>query len=238
MISFASILLVVGVATIAIVASVMVFMRPRRFYFVRHSETILNAAHIRQGADGALSPKGKQQAENVGRDLARLSIKRIISSTYQRARETTEIINAHLKVPVLYSDLLCERRNPSEIIGKTTDDPEVARIIDQIDLAYHDDDYRFSDEENFVDFKKRAKKCLTFLTHQRASETCIVTHHKFLKMMLSYMLYREKFSAADFAKLSFFNPSDNAGITVCEYHPWLSLSKTRGWEVVTYNEKP
>ena len=238
MASFITILISIVVAAIAIVGMVMFVMRPRRFYFVRHSETILNSQHIRQGADGGLSEKGRQQAENVGRDLARLSIKRIISSTYDRAKETTSIINTHIKVPVFYSNLLCERRNPTEIIGKSTDDPEVARIIDQIDLAYHDDDYRFSDEENFVDFKNRAKKCLTFLSNQPGGETCVVTHHKFLKMLLSYMLYREKFHAADFAKISFFNQADNAGITVCEYHPWLALSKTRGWEVVTYNEKP
>jgi hypothetical protein len=51
-----------------------------------------------------------------------------------------------------------ERKNPSEIIGKHTDDSEVTRIVDQMDLAYHLDEYRFSDEENFTDLKKRARE--------------------------------------------------------------------------------
>lgn len=212
--------------------------RPRRFYFIRHGETLLNAEHIRQGEDGALSEAGMRQAEAVGRYLARFPIKRIVASTYPRARETAAIINAHLHAQVVASPLFTERRNPSEIIGKHTHDPEVVRIVDQMDLAYHDDDYRFSDEENFTDLKTRARKCVNLLSRQGARETAVVTHHVFLKMLLAYLLYRERLHAADFVKLSFFNISDNAGITVCEFRPWQLLSKTRGWRVVSYNEQP
>jgi len=210
----------------------------KRFYFVRHGETVLNIKRIKQGAEGGLSELGKRQAETVGARLAPLGIQRILASTYERARETALIINEYLHVHVFYSLLLAERRNPSEIIGKSRDDPEVTRIIDRIDLAYHDDDYRFSDEENFVDLKKRAKKLLSLLSRQGARETCVVTHHAFLKMLLSYMLHRERLHAADYVKLSFFNFSDNGGISICEYHPWQFFSRTRGWKIVSYNEMP
>jgi len=210
----------------------------KRFYFVRHGETVLNTKRIKQGAEGGLSELGKRQAETVGARLAPLGIQRILASPYERARETALIINKYLHVPIFYSPLLSERRNPSEIVGKNRDDPEVIRIIDRIDLSYHDDDYRFSDEENFVDLKKRAKKLLALLSRQGARETCVVTHHAFLKMLLSYMLHRERLHAADYVKLSFFNFSDNGGISVCECRPWQFFSRTRGWEVVSYNEMP
>jgi len=217
---------------------IALIMRPRRFYFVRHGETVLNAEHVRQGEEGGLSDNGKRQAKSVGEHLKHLPIERIISSTYQRARETSMIINEYLKVSVLYSPLLVERRNPKEIIGKPTGNPEVMRIIDQMDLAYHEDNFRISDEENFVDLKKRARKCLSLLSRQGARATVIVTHHHFLKMLVAYLLYRERLHAGDFVKLSFFNFSDNAGITICDYHPWKIFSKTRGWVVVSYNEQP
>ena len=185
-----------GLAVLAIFG-VILLARPRRFYFVRHGETILNQQHIRQGEDGGLSENGKRQSEKVGAYLKRFSIDRIISSTYPRARESAEM-----------------------------------------DLAYHKDDYRFSDEENFIDLKKRAHKCLNLLARQGNKETVVVTHHVFLKMLVAYMLYRERLHAADFTKLSFFNVSDNAGITICEFHPWRFFSPTRGWEVVSYNEQP
>lgn len=187
---------------------------------------------------GGLSEKGRRQAEKVGAYLQHLPIDRIIASTYLRAKETAEIINKHLRVPIMYSPLLVERKNPSETVGKHRDAPEVVRIVDQMDLAYHEDDFRYSDEENFADLKKRARKCLNLLARQGARETCVVTHHHFLKMLIAYLLYRERLHAKDFVKLSFFNMSDNAGISIVEYHPWRMFSKTRGWKVVSYNEQP
>ncbi len=210
----------------------------KRFYFVRHGETLLNAEHIRQGGDGALSPKGREQAEQVGKNLAHFPIRRIISSHYERARETAEIIHEHIHVPIIYSDLLIERRNPSEIVGKKTDEPEVTSVVDKIEGSYHDDNYRYSDEENFVDLKHRASRALSFLARHGAHETCVITHHVILKMLIAYLLYRERLTAREYAKLSFFNVSDNAGITICEYHPWKMFSPTRGWKVVSYNETP
>jgi broad specificity phosphatase PhoE len=231
---------VLGVIFIVSVSVIIIalLMQPRRFYIVRHGETLLNAEHVRQGEEGGLSEEGKQQAERVGAALKSLPIERIISSTYPRAKETALILKKYLRAPVLYSPLLAERRNPTEIIGKSTRDPEVTRIVDEMDLAYHGDDYRYSDEESFADLKERARKCVSLLARQSAHETVVVTHHHFLKMLLAYMLYRERVHAKDFIKLSFFNISDNAGISTCVFHPWKMWSKTRGWEVISFNEQP
>lgn len=223
---------------LAIITLIFFSLRTRRFYFVRHGETLLNKQHIRQGRDGALSEKGREQAAIVGAYLAQFSIKQIIASSYPRAKETAEIIADHLHVPITYSELLTERRNPSEIIGKDRDDPTVKKIVDQIEESYHTDDYRFSDEENFSDLKERARKCLHLLARQGARETAVVTHHVFLKIFVAYLLYGDQLHAGDFAKLSFFNVSDNAGITICEYSPWKFFSPTHGWRVISFNEQP
>lgn len=216
----------------------VLLLRPRRFYLVRHGETYMNAKHIRQGEEGQLSEKGREQAERLGSYFSRLRISCMIASTYERTRETAAIINKHLNVPIMYSDLFVERRNPTEIIGRSTHDPDVVRIVDQMDLSYHTDDYRYSDEENFDDLKQRARKCVDLLAHQGEHNTVIVTHHVFLKMFLAYVLYRERLHAADFAKLAFFNFSDNATVTICEYRPWHFFSPTRGWRVLSYNTPP
>ncbi len=213
-------------------------MRPRRFYFVRHGETILNAAHIRQGDAGGLTPAGQTQANAAGRYLKNFRVRKLIVSPYERTRETAAIINKHLNVPIEYSPLFAERRNPSEIIGKKAEDPEVAKIVDQIDRSYHDDTFRYSDEENFQDLKARAEKALAYLRTVRGSHTGVVTHGIFLKMLIAYLLYRDRLNASDYIKLSFFNASDNANVTICEYRPWKRFSRTRGWRVVSYNEKP
>lgn len=227
----------ISIAAFFIISGILLG-QPRRFYFVRHGETLLNAKHIRQGEEGALSETGRRQAEMVGQYLKNFPIKRIITSTYPRAKETAMIVNSYLKAPVISSPLFAERRNPSEIIGKSTRDPEVIRIVDQMDLAYHADDYRVSDEENFLDLWTRARACVPFLIFKGARETAVITHHLFLKVLVAYFLYHEQLHASDFVKLTFFNTSDNAGITVCEFHPWKMFSKTRGWEIVSFNEQP
>lgn len=225
-------------AWVFVVIVFILLTRPRRFYFIRHGETVLNAQHIRQGEDGALSENGRQQTEKLGSYLKRFSVRRIIASTYPRAKETAAIISESLKVPVMYSPLLVERKSPSEIVGKSTRDPDVIRIADRIDLEYHEDEYRFSDEENFIDLKKRARTCLNLLALQGTHGIVVVTHHVFLKMLVAYLLYRERLHAADFVKLSFFNYSDNASITICEFNPWEIFSPTVGWRVISYNEQP
>lgn len=214
------------------------FLRPRRFYFIRHGETVLNAAHIRQGEEGELSESGRAQADRVGKALVPMRITCIIASSYPRAQETARLMNEHLQVPLLSSKLFAERRNPSEIIGKKRDLPEVKKIVDQIENAYHEDDYRYSDEENFADLKKRARKALALLARQADNRSVIVTHHVFLKMLLAYMLHRERLHAGDFVKLSYFNFSDNATVSVAEYNPLHMFSRTRGWRVLAYNEQP
>ena len=219
-----------------VIALAALRMRTRRYYFVRHGETLLNAQHIKQGAGGGLSEAGKRQARVVGAELAPLHIGRIISSPYERAKETAALIAEAVKAPVRYTPLLAERRNPSDIIGKNRDDDAVKKIIDQMDLAYHEDDFRHADEENFVDLKARARRCLRYLEWHGRARTCVVTHHAFLKMLLAYALYGEQLHAADYVKLSYFNASDNGGISICDYRPWKRFSKTCGWEIVSYNE--
>ncbi len=213
-------------------------MRPRRFYFIRHSETVLNAEHIRQGEAGGLSEHGRAQADRLGQALAPLRIKCMITSSYDRAKETAAIMNKHLHAPLLVSTLFIERRNPSEIVGKGRDLPEVVHIVDQIENAYHKDDYRYSDEENFSELRTRARQALTLLERQGENKSVIVTHHVFLKMLLAYMQNRDHLHAGDFAKLSYFNYSDNATVSIAEYHPWKIFSRSHGWKIVSYNEQP
>lgn len=219
-------------------------MRTHTFYFVRHGQSILNAKHIRQGAEGSLSEKGVEQAHITGERLAEEQtltgkMQIILVSPYERTKETAEIIAAHIKYkkPLEFNDLLKERRNPSSIVGKSADDPEVARIIDMMDHAYHADDFRISDEENFADLRDRAKACLTYLETQSKKRIVVVTHGIFLKMLIAYMLYREDLTAQTYNKLSFFNPANNAGITVCTYKNGLfAPRKSKRWQLVAWDD--
>jgi len=211
-------------------------MATKLIYFVRHGETENNAQNIRQGSEGALSAKGREQALATAlrfpKHKGRPQI--IISSPYERTKETAEIIGKELNMPIKYSDLLKERKNPTEIIGHWGGEHGIKQIIDRMDMGYHTDDLRVSDEENFTDLKKRAKKLLKFIKHRWEKRIILVTHKIFLKMVISYMLYGDKLTASQYNTLSYFNPINNASMAICSYTShWFKKDE---WKLLVWND--
>lgn len=212
-------------------------MGKKIIYFVRHGESKLNAAGIRQGPDGPLSEKGRAQVlETAGKFPHKKGKPQIIwASPYERTRETADIIAKELGLKIKYSPLLVERRNPTQVIGRKFDDPEVKKIMDRIDKSFHEDNLRYADEENFLDLKKRASRLLKFIAGRRHKRIIMVSHGFFIKMVVAYMLYGEKLSAIEYNKLAYFNPSDNAGLSICQYIPhWFRKDE---WKIVAWNNK-
>jgi broad specificity phosphatase PhoE len=198
---------------------------------------VLNAQGVRQGPEGPLTQKGRDQAlataKRFPKENGRPQI--IIASPFERTRETAEIIAKELGMKkVEYSDLLKERKNPTEIIGHWGGEPEVKQIIDRMDKSYHADDLRVSDEENFTDLKTRAKKLLHFIKHRGEKRIIMVTHGIFLKMVVSYMTYGDKLTASQYNTLSYFNPVNNASMCICSYTPhWFKKDE---WKLLVWND--
>ena len=213
-------------------------MSVKVIYFVRHGETELNAKGIRQGPDGPLSEFGRRQVAETAKKFPpkKGKPKIIISSPFQRAKETAAILAEHLKLKVEYSDLLRERKNPTQIVGHSGKEDVVRYIVDTIDKTFHADDLRYSDEENFTDLRNRARDLLKFLQRRRERQIIAVTHGIFLKMVVAYMLYGEKLTASDYNKLSFFNPMDNAALTICTCTK--KLFRKPKWELLVWNNTP
>src|SRR5207248_196990 len=68
-------------------------VKPTTFYFVRHGESEGNAAHVFTGqTDSPLTARGRQQAEIVADELAKVKFDRIVSSDLSRTRDTAEVI--------------------------------------------------------------------------------------------------------------------------------------------------
>lgn len=212
-------------------------MSKKLIYFVRHGETILNAEGIRQGPEGHLSEKGRMQAAESAKKFPKHKGRPqvMIASPYERTRETAEIIAKELNMEIEYCDLLVERKNPSEIIGRFGGERDVKLIVDRIDKSFHEDNLRYSDEENFVDLKNRASKLLNYIKSRPEKRMILVTHSIFLKMVVSFMLYGDALNASEYNKLSYFNPIDNAGLTITQYVPhWFKKDE---WKIITWNDK-
>ena len=94
-------------------------LQPTNFGLIRHATTLWNEKKMIQGQlDSPLSTAGQQIATNWGYKLASYAWQRIICSDLGRTRETTELINQTLKLPVHMDERLREQ-NWGEWSGRT-----------------------------------------------------------------------------------------------------------------------
>ena len=84
----------------------------RAFYMIRHGETVMNALKLScgGGVDTVLNDQGRKQADLAAHALQALDDKPtlIINSGMSRTRETTEIINKFINLPVIEDNELRE----------------------------------------------------------------------------------------------------------------------------------
>ena len=81
-----------------------------RLFVVRHGETDYNRDGRYQGRiDVSLNDTGRAQAAQAASELESCGITHIYSSPLKRARETAEILNARLQLPVAIIEELSER---------------------------------------------------------------------------------------------------------------------------------
>ena len=204
-------------------------MMTMKLYFVRHGESEANRQNLHQGKEGPLSAHGEKQAHTLARRFSKIPIDFILSSSYERARQTAEIINTITQKPIEFTNLLGEWRNPSEIVGKNHDDPVSIKIRKLQYINYRQENWKYSDEETFNDFKKRVLDVLQLVSSLEKENVLLITHGAFVSFIISVMLFGENMTPEEQEKVASFANMHNTGITVCESSP-------RGWKLITWND--
>ena len=185
----------------------------RQLYFVRHGRTEWNAIARMQGQwNSNLDDLGRQQAETNGRWLAGLGqcddgdpgrgIEALFASPLDRTRQTAEIINAHLGLPISYDVRLMEW-DCGDWSGYMYADIEQLWAEEwrawRAD-AFH---YRPPGSENYPDMIARSRPFLDELLAHPARRVAIVSHGMIGKAMLSTLLGLDEART-----LSFHQPND------------------------------
>lgn len=199
-----------------------------KVYFVRHGESVLTESK-HQLPDSPLSDLGRKQAESIAKRFKTIPIDQIISSSYTRALQTAQEIEKVTAVPLLYRDLLVERKMPSTFLGKATNAPEIVPIHEMIREHFYESDWHYADEENFTDLMTRAKKALDFIHSQEKENVVVVTHGYFLTVLVFYILFGENIDLHLFKTFRDHTKNSNTGVTLCEYGNEL-------WKLVTWND--
>jgi len=188
----------------------------KKIYLVRHGLTQGNESGAYQVPTTPLSENGIKQATSAAKQLKDVRIEKIISSDMKRASQTAEIIGTELGLPVEHLQLFREITRPGVVRGKTREDPEVKRIMEEVFNHFFDNSWKHSDEENFHDLKTRALKGLSYIESLPEDNVLIVTHGYILRMIISVMALGDKLSEQTFQHFDAFFITKNTGITIVE----------------------
>lgn len=199
-----------------------------RVYFVRHgSSTLTEARH--QMPETELSELGLKQAHAISRRLAHVPVDTILTSTYSRARQTAQVIKNHTPASLIQTDLLIERKMPSEFLGKEVGDPEVVPVHQTIRKHFHDPGWHHTDEENAAELLSRAGAALSLIESQKGESLVVVTHGYFLIVLVFSVLFDRSPDSRLFQQFRTHVSASNAGLTLCE---WVGGK----WSLVTWND--
>ena len=168
-----------------------------RFGLVRHAQTVWNRDKKIQGqSDSSLTADGERQAARWGQLLKHWEWDRIIASDTGRARQTAELINVCLNIPLTIDSRLREQ-DWGQWVGKTIAQlkTEIPQELDEQVAA----GWAFcpSGGEDRRHVLKRSQKALLEAAAQwPANNILVVTHEGVIKSLI-YHLRSRKFLATE-----------------------------------------
>lgn len=198
-------------------------------YLVRHGESELNAKRIHQDGKVGLSKKGVQQAHQLAERFSSIPVDTLITSPFERAKQTAGIISEKINVPVELNPFLVEIKRPTEIEGRGVDEPEVMAIKTTILENWENSEFRHSDEETFFEFKERAKKVIEGISTLDKEHVLIVTHGDLIAMIVCLLAFGDNLKPQEFLSLRKLFSLSHTGITVCRY-------EENKWKLLTWND--
>lgn len=188
-----------------------------KLYFVRHGETNSNLQKKVVSFSDQLTDNGRLQAQQLAQRITEGSIDLIITSPHKRTKETAQIIGKIIGKDVQDVALLGERKWPSEIEGKSINDPEVEKIFNLLREKNNvDPNWHYSNEENFLDIKKRARLFIDYVSQLTYANILAVSHEYFIKMIIATMMHGDRLSYGIFRDFFDFTSLDNTSLTLCE----------------------
>ncbi|MBI2593891.1 histidine phosphatase family protein [Candidatus Daviesbacteria bacterium] len=153
-----------------------------KIYVIRHGLTPLNKKRILNAQiDESLAPEGIKQAQD-SISLVPKSVKYIYSSSLKRAKQTAQIINSNLNLPLSEHDELREIHMGS-YTGKSWSDPDLGPELKKKHRSIQFD-YTKLGGESSEDFKKRVISFLKMINRKhKDGEVLIVTHGGILRLI-------------------------------------------------------
>lgn len=156
-----------------------------KLYLVRHGESVNNLERKMTGwMDVDLTPKGVEQAKEVGKFLQKIPFDKVIASDLKRAKDTCE---AALPGREYTAEPLIREINVGEIAGMTNEE----RLAKYGESHFEDSSelgYDHLGGESREEFFGRAKAFLSKMTQVDAEQVVAFCHGGFVQAVLQVVL--------------------------------------------------
>ena len=170
----------------------------KQLYFVRHGQTEWNAIQRMQGQwNSDLSEKGRQQADVNGRFLATQNIDSLFVSPLDRTRQTADIINRHVNLPVNLDDRIMEW-DCGDWSGYMYSEVQVKWAEEWNSLQADRFKYRGPNCENYPDMIERAAPFLDDIQSNSGNNIAIVSHGMIGRVMVAQLIGLNEKDTLDF----------------------------------------
>ena len=216
-----------------------------RAIFVRHGQSVSNAdpktASLPTKEGDRLTDLGREQARRVAEHLLPFAGTHLLHSNMRRARETAEIINEHLGLPVRELDYIQELRESDDYQDLAPEEQKLHRWSVRMAEAADDPDAAPGGAESFNDVLGRVTRFKEELDELGAEGQVpvVVTHGLFLRFFLAHCIYGDEFAPRHAPRLWQMR-SLNCSISVFEHgEVWHAVDpEIKDWSCITWMARP
>lgn len=202
----------------------------KHVYFVRHGETTYNATDKVQDHTPLLTDKGLAQAESVAARLAQLPFETLVSSDYDRTKQTAAAVQRVTGKEPVFSELFREVRRPSDFFHQPRKGAFMEFLKEEMRHFSIDENWKFSDEESFAEVQERIKKGFEYL-ETLPGDVVVITHGHFIRRVVATVAMNFLLDGVSWSHMypSFY--ATNTGITSIIKKP-----DTARWHILTFND--
>ena len=216
-----------------------------RAIFVRHGQSVSNAhptsASLPSEQGDRLTDFGREQAQAVAENLPPFGGTHLLHSSMRRARETAEIINETLGLPMREVDYIQELREADDYQDMDPEEQQLARWSVRMVESAGDPEAAPPGAESFNDILGRVKRFKAELDELGAQgqRPVVVTHGLFMRFFLAHSIYGDEFAPRHAPRLWQMR-SLNCSISLFEHgekwHP--ADPEISGWTCITWMSRP
>ena len=157
----------------------------KTLYIVRHCKA------EGQRPEAALTSEGQAQAEALADFLTNRGIHRIISSPFQRARQSIAPLTERLRLPV---------ETDARLVERVLSDQDLPDWLDRLRETFEDMDLSLKGGESSRVAMERATSAVRDMLKHQAMTTAVVTHGNLMVLLLKH--FDDRFDFEDWKKLT------------------------------------